>query len=147
MSDVDLEHIFLGCKNEIFEGMNLRRPVLLIKWSLQCLNVSYVDLCRSVVCVCCQANVSLLLRMMEPWRCGMSELILVWQLLVVALVQFYAWNMMTLQEYWLLVVEIRMLIHWNYICCVCWFRGWQRYAVNCLKCDMFYTSLLRLYCH
>lgn len=54
--------------------------------------------CRLAVLACCQGNVSLLLLMTELLKCGMLELILVWQLLVVALVRSYAWNMMTPQE-------------------------------------------------
>jgi hypothetical protein len=64
--------------------------------------------CRLALSVCCLVNVSLLLHMMELLRCGMFELILVWQQLAVALVQSYAWSMMIPLEFLLLLVEMRM---------------------------------------
>lgn len=64
--------------------------------------------CRLAVSECCLVNVSLLLHMMELSRCGMFELILVWQQLAVALVQSYAWSMMIPLEFLLLLVEMRM---------------------------------------
>ena len=45
---------------------------------------------------------------MELLRCGMFELILVWQQSVAVLVQFYAWSMMTPLGSWLLLAETRM---------------------------------------